>query len=591
MQRIFRVLCILLLVSCSCDNKVDDLLSQVSAIADENPDSTYHLLEKLLLSDPDSAYTILVNHADDISQRGKDNQMKYRLLLADALNKKSKPLPSEKDFKEVATYFSKNGTHNEKMKAYYLLGGIYRDMGDAPKALECYYTALEQADTLSSDCDYSTLFRIYGQMAHIYQKQHLPNEEMKAWKRYSHYAKQAGDTYNYIRGIEFTLSPYYQLHDTSNLFNTTKRCYELYKSHGMPKQAASVFPCAIYSYIDHNQFDKAKRLIDIYENQSGLFDPNGNIASGRESYYYTKGRYCLGVNKKDSAEMYFRRLFKFNELYRAYSGLLNLYMAENNQDSIKKYVQLKSSSMDGHIDSLQTLSCKNASSLYNYKQYEKESTKNRSKAETSRRVAIVALFILLSGVIAAYFLFRAYRKKKENTIDDLQREIENAKTRNPEEKKLKVHDEKEKVRPDEMDEWRSKAEQYREDFSRLTDEERSFVLSHSNIVLELRQMITTPSQKRKLPNAQHWKRVKDLIEKYNPILLERVQQTHVLSKQEQLITMLVYLDFTNKEISALLNILPSGVSNAKKSINTKLFNDSEIKHIKDNLSQISQRPL
>jgi len=45
MQRIFRVLCILLLVSCSCDNKVDDLLSQASDIADENPDSAYHLLD------------------------------------------------------------------------------------------------------------------------------------------------------------------------------------------------------------------------------------------------------------------------------------------------------------------------------------------------------------------------------------------------------------------------------------------------------------------------------------------------------------------------------------------------------------------
>ena len=36
---------------------------------------------------------------------------------------------------------------NEKMEAHYLLGCIYCDMKEAPKAMQCYQDAVESVDT------------------------------------------------------------------------------------------------------------------------------------------------------------------------------------------------------------------------------------------------------------------------------------------------------------------------------------------------------------------------------------------------------------------------------------------------------------
>ena len=58
-------------------------------------------------------------------------------------------------------YFDRHGTANERLKAHYLLGCVYRDQNEAPHALQCYQDAIEVADTLSPDCDYQTLLAVY----------------------------------------------------------------------------------------------------------------------------------------------------------------------------------------------------------------------------------------------------------------------------------------------------------------------------------------------------------------------------------------------------------------------------------------------
>ena len=70
--------------------------------------------------------------------------------------------------------------------------------------------------------------------------------------------------------------------------------------------------------------------MDIFEHESGLFDENGNIVKGRESYYCLKGLYELEVNEIDSAELYFRKAIRFGDLSEGYKGLLSIYRKKNN---------------------------------------------------------------------------------------------------------------------------------------------------------------------------------------------------------------------------------------------------------------------
>ena len=119
---------------------------------------------------------------------------------------------------------------NHRMRTYYMLGCAYRDQGEAPAALHYYNIATEQADTTSSECDYATLFRVYGQMAMIYGQQNMPQEEMEALVHYGHYAWLAQDTINHVIAYEHMVGVCYEMDDTTGVFTYTDSANMLYRN-------------------------------------------------------------------------------------------------------------------------------------------------------------------------------------------------------------------------------------------------------------------------------------------------------------------------------------------------------------------------
>ena len=67
-----------------------------------------------------------------------DEQMRKQLMKAKTQNENYEPFSSDSMMLRVADYFDRNGTANEKIMAHYLLGCVYRDLGDMPRSLECY---------------------------------------------------------------------------------------------------------------------------------------------------------------------------------------------------------------------------------------------------------------------------------------------------------------------------------------------------------------------------------------------------------------------------------------------------------------------
>ena len=53
----------------------------------------------------------------------------------------------------LADFFDRHGTPNEQLRAHYILGRTYADMGEAPAALNAYLDAADCADTTAIDCD------------------------------------------------------------------------------------------------------------------------------------------------------------------------------------------------------------------------------------------------------------------------------------------------------------------------------------------------------------------------------------------------------------------------------------------------------
>ena len=101
--------------------------------------------------------------------------------------------------RDAVDYYDRHGTPNEQMRAHYLLGCAYRDMGEAPAALQSYQDAVDCADTTSTDCDYKRLMSVYGQMAELFHAQNLPEDELEYREQCRRCAQQMNDTLMLIR--------------------------------------------------------------------------------------------------------------------------------------------------------------------------------------------------------------------------------------------------------------------------------------------------------------------------------------------------------------------------------------------------------
>ena len=227
---------------------------------------------------------------------------------------------------------------NDLLRAGYALGCVYRDLHEAPIAIITWEEAVAAADTTADDCDYATLFRVYGQMAEVYFRQSMPEKELEAREAYNHYTLLSGDTINYIRGLLLRNDAYLALGDTASVLENIKYVRQLYLEHGMTQEAAQVYPSAIQIALIRGEYEKTDSMMQIFEKESGLFDEHGNIAKTREKYYYFKGQYFLGTNHLDSAEILFRRLLSFEpNLVDGARGLFCLFEQSNTTDSIFKY--------------------------------------------------------------------------------------------------------------------------------------------------------------------------------------------------------------------------------------------------------------
>ena len=434
-------------------------------------------------------------------------EMKYRLLMAKAQNKLFLKMPSDSFFQEVVDYYDSKGTPNEKMEAHYLLGCIYRDQGESPKAMQCYQRAIDCVDSLNKDSHEITLARVYGQMIYIYKKQYLHNEAILACQKYSKYSELAGDKYAYVQGKLYMASEYFEKGDTLRAIDLIKQCNSLYQRYGMYQEAARVFPKLIYLYLYRKQYQKAHYYMNIFENKSGLFDLNNNIKSGYEHYYKAKGLYFLGINQIDSAEFYYRKLGKYGFHYETAQGLLSVYRIAYEKDSVMKYSVICEQEMDKILNKKEADAVVMASSLYNYSRLQQKiDSEILQKTKLRYSVVIIGLLVLLLFVCFCW-RYKAMRKNLKNMIEKLT--ADNG-----------LKGESLKQTRNEVATLQSNLEASEAKFKQIDLLGKKNVLKNSKIVLEFKKMAFGVNEGG-LPDSSDWDKLEKMFLQCHPILVDK----------------------------------------------------------------------
>ena len=456
---------------------------------------------------------------------GRSDHWLSLLEQAEEMNRNDVPFTSDSIGKELVRHYD-HWWHSPylRLRAYYMLGSAYRDMGEAPAALHYYNIATEQVDTAHADsATNATLFRVYGQMATIYGNQDMPMEQLFALEKYGKYALKAKDTLNYILGYEHLVSPYYEMDSTEQVLRVTEKARQLYLKYGFQQNAARVYPTAIYVYIQKKDWEKARKHMSIFERESGLFDDDGNIAKGRELYYDAKGKYYLGIHKLDSAEYFYRKLALTHYKYESSDGLLSIYSEKECMDSIFKYSILSKEALLQWATDRQAEAVIQSSAMYRYERNQNLAMINAQKATRFRQLCFAIFIVSLLLFTWLYRLFKRRSQKQSMRLRQLnknyvsaQKELEQLMEEHRILKdiynKSEVSDEAKALiekKQRRIEQLEQQIEQYQIDLNTLTYSEREKLLKETGIVVYFMEKITiTPNWK--IPRPEKWKQLSDV---------------------------------------------------------------------------------
>ncbi len=354
----------------------------------------------------------------------------YARLLAEAeqMNADYVPFTSDSTMLQVVDYYDSHGTPNERLRAYYMLGCVYRDLGEAPHALDCFHDAVMCADTTAADCDFRTLSRVHSQTAALLGEQLLPRQQLEELHLQYADAMRAKDTLCALNAMGQMANAYDMLGMPDSTINVSNKLADIYYNYGLYKKMALAKGGMILSLIDLKRFEEAKECIDSYELRTELFNDSGDIEEGREFFYGIKGRYFLGINHYDSAEYYFRKercsAGDQNNREYAYRGLFLLYQKTGQRDSMSKYAQLAYETTDAHFREKQTDELRHMQSLYNYSRNQSIARQKTAEANHNRMMMLIFAFALVLAVAIGYFVFSIYRRRKHEQIRIMQQRYE-----------------------------------------------------------------------------------------------------------------------------------------------------------------------
>ena len=525
-----------------------------------------------------SALAILNSIRPDLSKMGKSTQMRYQLVYAKGMNKGYVDFTTDSLMKEIVDYYDNHGTCQQQMLAHYLLGCVYRDLGDSPASLSCYNDAVEKVDTTSSDCDYKLLTRVYEQQGALFLSQSMPQNALSAYQKAEKYAWIAKDTLSAVLSYEHLGNIYEYMDNMNKVIEVYENASRRYRQYGYPVQAARALGGAIQALILTKQYAKAKKYMDVFEAESGYFQKDSCYSYINYShYYYLKGLYCL-ESHSDSAKYWFTKCQEFaktnnNKSFSAYAWYL-YYIKHQQMDSVAKYSEQAfayndSANLDMERDLMQKMQA-----IYDYDRWKNVAHNEEIKATRANLTLLVSILVSVSVIIIGILTFLVYRKKRklelqekeeqENLIRqqiyDTKQELELLRTVN-DRKIADVIKEKEQT----INKLEDDLKDIRDKYSNSSLSDVDILLKESSIYKRIKYLELHPKE---IMRENDWIELEETIEQLIPSFIPLLKNR--LNVMAYRICLLVKLEISTSSIAILLGLSSSAISKYRKVMLEKL---------------------
>lgn len=483
--------------------------------------------------------------------------MRQGLDSINELNHNDEPF-TVSDVQPYVEYFNHHGEPNDRMLSHYLLGRAYHEQGEAPMALDYYQKAIECADTTSNNCDFKQLSRVHSQMGSIFYSQLLYREHLIQFQKAEKYAWMGHDTLAALINYEQQGLAYQMLAMSDSAVHVIENVSRLYMQYGYSADAAIALGSITRLLINMGNYEKAKEYMIIYESRSGLFNQDGEIEHGREAYYNTKGLLYYSENNLDSASYWYRKELTDNEDFNNQNGgalgLAMVYVQRHIPDSAAKYYHYAYAMNDSMYAHMTTEEVERMQAMYDYSRHQEIAFKEKRKASQRAIVIWICIGIIILITLLGITLYSNINRRRRELELKYVQSLKIIRQARQDIIKLETN----KVANSELI---TEKEQ-------IIHEQKDFLNSLSKKPLIYKQFAVMGKE----PSSEEWEMLQEQVFDLFPNFHE-FMNTHLyqLNDKEYKTCILIRAGFKPKNISDMLGVGPSYISNIRTEMLQKLY--------------------
>ena len=538
------LLCFLLscgLAACSSHDCYPEVMRQAMCCLEERPDSALYYLSSLDFA---------------IGKEAEETQMYHALLKLRAEDKLYIDQTSDSLIARIVAYYDWHGDADKRLEAYYILGRVYRTLGDAPRSLRAFQTALEIGE---GSARWPLLGRIHEQMNYLFAYQELYPEAMRSIDAGLRIYQEHGDA----RGIAVAWKNKARIFDRYQRLDSMAYYYRLAYKTACASQdtfmANHLLNEYISAYMDHGMVEEGAALIHLLPEEIREKNPIG--------------QYSLGDD-----------LPALGKVYRLLSELAE---RQGDMRQALRYARESSALKDSIAERMRTEALQKIHSLYNYQHIEEENSRLAVKAAQTEKWVYRSVCVILVLMILLFWLWRrsrerrreaeALRRLKERQERDAWERLD-ANTRRIAELEALLRQE------------RTRRDAVRQRLEQLTAEKEALELDNREIRLHLDEREIKDLRMRKTAiyvwfhtpehwdaireNSPQWKELEERVNEVYPGVSQTLLRHYPKIKTSELhVCLLVKIGISVSGMARIMDLTKSAISNIRTRLYEKIFED------------------
>lgn len=386
------IICVCLLalslMACTDEPMMERRLEEIEAAGDTCP--------RAALASYDSLKGYMAASTEHIRNR-------YALLGVRLRDKADMMPKSDSCIMCLVDYFKKKGTNRERQEAYYYAGSVYRDLQDAPRALEYFRKSADCTE--SGEVDSLLLRNCHSQLYGLYFSVQDYRNALLSAERECKIGEDIGmqDDISLMHKINACM----QLPQHAQVPTIAERVMRSQEMLGANSRSHAILYDLLYTFCVLNKHHYAKRCYALLKDNDPI--------TGAEAI--TLGRYFKFLGATDSCAHYYQQAFEMGELlckYDAAKKLFYLYDSIGNREMAYKYAgEYLRVSEELDLGNRQEQAATANNQYQYYRDKEKEEKAQAEKAKMKMQTCMTALcFITILCLACILHIHKKYQRMR-----------------------------------------------------------------------------------------------------------------------------------------------------------------------------------